>query len=51
VIHEDGAGSGQDPRRVKKLIHTDKVFMIHGGNCSAAVVAAATNSSTASASW
>lgn len=41
VIHEDGACDPAKTRAaVKKLIHTDKVFMIHGGNCSAAVVAA-----------
>ncbi len=41
VIHED---DGCDPAKaraaVKKLIYSDKVFMIHGGNCSAAVFAA-----------
>ena len=41
IVHED---DGCDPAKtraaVKKLIHSDKVFMVHGGNCSAAVVAA-----------
>lgn len=41
IVHEDGAC---DPAKtvaaVKKLIHRDKVFMIHGGTCSAAVFAA-----------
>lgn len=41
IIHEDGAC---DPAKtvaaVKKLIHRDQVFMIHGGTCSAAVFAA-----------
>lgn len=40
IVHEDG---GCDPAKtraaVKKLIHRDDVFMIHGGNCSAAVFA------------
>ncbi|MGE0314291.1 MAG: ABC transporter substrate-binding protein [Lautropia sp.] len=41
IIHEDGACDPAKTRAaVKKLIHSDKVFMIHGGNCSAAVVAA-----------
>lgn len=41
VVHEDGACDPAKTRAaVKKLIHTDKVFMINGGNCSAAVVAA-----------
>jgi branched-chain amino acid transport system substrate-binding protein len=41
IVHED---DGCDPAKavaaVKKLIHRDKVFMIHGGTCSAAVFAA-----------
>jgi branched-chain amino acid transport system substrate-binding protein len=41
IVHE---GDGCDPAKavaaVKKLIHRDKVFMIHGGTCSAAVFAA-----------
>jgi len=41
IIHEDGACDPAKTRAaVKKLIHSDKVFMVHGGNCSAAVVAA-----------
>jgi branched-chain amino acid transport system substrate-binding protein len=40
IVHED---DGCDPAKaraaVKKLIFSDKVFMIHGGSCSAAVVA------------
>lgn len=41
IVHED---DGCDPAKtraaVKKLIHRDEVFMIHGGNCSAGVFAA-----------
>lgn len=41
VVHEDGAC---DPAKtvaaVKKLIHRDQVFLLHGGTCSAAVFAA-----------
>jgi branched-chain amino acid transport system substrate-binding protein len=41
IITED---TGCDPKgaiaAVKKLIHEDKVFMLHGGNCSNAVLAA-----------
>lgn len=41
IVHEDDAC---DPPKtvaaVKKLIHRDQVFMIHGGTCSAAVFAA-----------
>jgi branched-chain amino acid transport system substrate-binding protein len=41
IVHEDGACDPAKTRAaVKKLIYSDKVFMIHGGNCSAAVVAA-----------
>ena len=41
IVHEDGACDPAKTRAaVKKLIYTDKVFMIHGGSCSAAVVAA-----------
>jgi branched-chain amino acid transport system substrate-binding protein len=41
IIHEDDACDGAKARAaVKKLIYTDKVFMIHGGSCSAAVFAA-----------
>ena len=41
IIHEDGACDPAKTRAaVKKLIYSDKVFMINGGNCSAAVVAA-----------
>jgi branched-chain amino acid transport system substrate-binding protein len=41
IIHEDGACDPAKTRAaVKKLIHSDKVFMINGGSCSAAVVAA-----------
>ncbi|UCE32159.1 MAG: ABC transporter substrate-binding protein [Burkholderiales bacterium] len=41
IVHEDG---GCDPAKtraaVKKLIHSEEVFAVHGGSCSAAVVAA-----------
>jgi branched-chain amino acid transport system substrate-binding protein len=41
IVHEDGACDPAKTRAaVKKLIHSDNVFAIHGGNCSAAVVAA-----------
>jgi len=41
IVHEDGACDPAKTRAaVKKLIYSDKVFMIHGGSCSAAVVAA-----------
>ena len=41
IVHEDGACDPAKTRAaVKKLIHSDKVFMIQGGSCSAAVVAA-----------
>lgn len=41
IIHEDGACDPSKTRAaVKKLIHNDKVFMVHGGTCSAAVLAA-----------
>ena len=40
IVHED---DGCDPAKaraaVKKLIHSEKVFMVHGGSCSGAVVA------------
>lgn len=40
IVHEDDACDPAKARAaVKKLIYSDKVFMIHGGNCSAAVVA------------
>ena len=40
IVHEDDACDPAKARAaVKKLIFNDKVFMIHGGNCSAAVVA------------
>ncbi len=40
IIHEDGACDPAKTRAaVKKLIYSDQVFMVHGGNCSAAVVA------------
>lgn len=38
IVHEDdGCDSAKTRAAVKKLIHSDQVFMIHGGNCSAAV--------------
>ncbi len=41
IVHEDDACDPAKARAaVKKLIYSDKVFMIHGGSCSAAVVAA-----------
>lgn len=41
IVHEDGACDPAKTRAaVKKLIYSDKVFMINGGSCSAAVVAA-----------
>ena len=41
IVHEDGSCDPAKTRAaVKKLVHNDKVFMIHGGNCSAAVMAA-----------
>jgi branched-chain amino acid transport system substrate-binding protein len=41
IVHEDGACDPAKTRAaVKKLIHNDKVFAIHGGSCSAAVYAA-----------
>ena len=41
IVHEDGSCDPAKTRAaVKKLIHRDDVFMIHGGNCSAAVFAA-----------
>jgi branched-chain amino acid transport system substrate-binding protein len=41
IVHEDGACDPAKTRAaVKKLIHRDEVFAIHGGSCSAAVVAA-----------
>ncbi len=40
IVHEDGACDPAKTRAaVKKLIHSDKVFAVHGGSCSAAVVA------------
>jgi branched-chain amino acid transport system substrate-binding protein len=40
IVHEDDACDPAKARAaVKKLIYSDKVFMIHGGSCSAAVVA------------
>ena len=40
IVHEDGACDPAKTRAaVKKLIARDQVFMIHGGNCSAAVFA------------
>ena len=40
VVHEDGACDPSKTRAaVKKLIHRDDVFMVHGGTCSAAVLA------------
>jgi len=41
IVHEDGSCDPAKTRAaVKKLVHNDKVFMIHGGSCSAAVMAA-----------
>ncbi len=41
IIHEDGACDPAKTRAaVKKLVHSEKVFMIHGGNCSAAIMGA-----------
>ncbi|HKP65433.1 MAG TPA: ABC transporter substrate-binding protein, partial [Casimicrobiaceae bacterium] len=41
IVHEDDACDPAKARAaVKKLIYSDKVFMINGGSCSAAVVAA-----------
>lgn len=41
IIHEDDACDPAKARAaVKKLIHSDKVFMIHGGDCSAPVMGA-----------
>lgn len=40
IIHEDGACDPAKTRAAaKKLVHSDQVFMVHGGSCSAAVVA------------
>lgn len=40
IVHEDGACDPAKTRAAaKKLVHSDKVFMVHGGSCSAAVVA------------
>jgi len=41
IEHEDGACDPAKTRAaVKKLIHSEEVFAVHGGSCSAAVVAA-----------
>lgn len=41
IFHEDGSCDPAKTRAaVKKLIHNDEVFAIHGGSCSAAVYAA-----------
>ena len=41
IVHEDDACDPAKARAaIKKLIYSDKVFMINGGNCSAAVFAA-----------
>jgi branched-chain amino acid transport system substrate-binding protein len=41
VVHEDGAcNPAKTLAAVKKLIHQDQVFMLHGGVCSNAVLAA-----------
>ncbi len=40
IVHEDGACDPAKTRAAaKKLVHSDQVFMVHGGSCSAAVVA------------
>ena len=40
VLEDDGCNNAKTVAAVKKLIHRDRVFMIHGGTCSAGAIAA-----------
>jgi branched-chain amino acid transport system substrate-binding protein len=40
VVEDDGCDNAKTVAAVKKLIHRDRVFVLHGGTCSAGVLAA-----------
>lgn len=40
VLEDDGCNNAKTVAAVKKLIYRDRVFMLHGGTCSAGVLAA-----------